>query len=65
MEKKSHITALLLALFLGFFGIDRFYLGHKWIGTFKLLTCGGFGFVALIDFVRIAFKGNFDGVEWE
>ncbi|ENV09065.1 hypothetical protein F966_02711 [Acinetobacter higginsii] len=29
MQKKNRIIALVLAMFLGFFGIDRFYLGKK------------------------------------
>lgn len=65
MVKKSHITALLLSLFLGGLGIDRFYLGHKWVGFFKLFTGGGFLIVAVIDFFRIAFKGNFSGITWD
>lgn len=53
--KKEKITALLLSLFLGNLGIDRFYLGYTALGILKLLTCGGFGIWALIDIILIAF----------
>ena len=60
MKEKSHITALVLSFFLGIWGIDRFYLGHTKMGIFKLLTVGGFMFIALIDFLRIAIKSDFN-----
>ncbi|MGW2251449.1 TM2 domain-containing protein [Kitasatospora sp. NPDC001660] len=46
---KSKIVAGILQLFLGGFGIGRFYTGHIGMGIAQLLTCGGFGFWALID----------------
>jgi TM2 domain-containing membrane protein YozV len=50
---KSQLVAALLAFFLGFLGIHRFYLGYTWQGIVQLLTLGGFGIWALIDFIRI------------
>ena len=52
-EKKSFIVAVLLSFFLGGLGVDRFYLGYTGLGIAKLLTCGGFGIWALIDFILI------------
>lgn len=52
-EGKSQLTAALLAFFLGALGIHRFYLGYTWQGVVQLLTLGGLGIWALIDFVRI------------
>jgi TM2 domain-containing membrane protein YozV len=46
----------LLSLFLGTLGIDRFYLGYTGLGIAKLLTLGGCGIWALIDFIMIAMR---------
>ena len=55
-DDKSHVAAILLAFFLGVLGIHRFYLGYTWQGIVQLLTLGGFGIWALIDFIRIIIK---------
>ena len=52
-EQRSWLAALLLSFFLGGLGIDRFYLGYIGLGTLKLITFGGFGIWALIDFILI------------
>ncbi|GAA0667913.1 hypothetical protein GCM10010193_19620 [Kitasatospora atroaurantiaca] len=49
LSDKSKLVAGLLQIFLGGFGIGRFYTGHVGIGVAQLLTCGGLGFWALID----------------
>jgi TM2 domain-containing membrane protein YozV len=51
---KSFSTAVLLSLFLGSLGIDRFYLGYTGLGVAKLLTVGGCGIWSLIDLILIA-----------
>jgi len=50
---KSFLTAFLLSLFLGIIGADRFYLGYKWLGVFKLITIGGLGIWAFVDQVLL------------
>lgn len=47
-------TALLLSIFLGVFGADRFYLGYPAIGFLKLSTLGFFFIGNLIDVILIA-----------
>ena len=54
VSEKSFVTALLLSLFLGGIGADRFYLGYKNLGIIKLITCGGAGIWAIIDLIMIA-----------
>lgn len=51
---KSKTTALIISLFLGEFGIDRFYLGYYGLGLLKLITVGGFGIWYIIDIIQIA-----------
>ena len=51
--QKDFLVALLLSIFVGTLGIDRFYLGYIGLGLLKLVTCGGCGIWWLIDLILI------------
>ena len=57
---KEYLVALLFSIFLGYFGVDRFYLGNVGIGIGKLLTLGGCGIWYLIDIILIATRSSND-----
>jgi hypothetical protein len=53
LQFKDPTTALLLSIFAGTLGIDRFYIGDIGMGVGKLLTCGGLGIWKIVDFFLI------------
>ena len=61
LEQKDWLTTLLLNIFLGFLGIHRFYTGNTAIGVVQLLTFGGCGIWALVDFIMILTESYVDG----
>lgn len=60
LSDKSKVAAGVLQLFLGQFGIGRFYMGDTGIAVAQLLTCGGCGIWSLIDGIMILINGGTD-----
>ena len=50
---KDPTTMLIVSLFAGHLGIDRFMIGDTGLGVAKLLTCGGLGIWTIVDWFMI------------
>jgi len=50
---KDPTTTLIISIVGGSLGIDRFFLGDTGLGVAKLLTCGGLGIWAIVDWFLI------------
>jgi len=53
LQFKDPTTSLIISILAGSFGIDRFMIGDTGLGVGKLLTCGGLGVWAIIDWFLI------------
>ena len=62
---KNHLVAVLLSIFVGTFGVDRFYLGHIGLGVAKLLLSWlTLGVWWLIDVILISTR-KVKNVTWD
>jgi TM2 domain-containing membrane protein YozV len=57
---KEWLTTLLLSIFVGYLGVDRFYLGDTGLAVAKLCTFGGCGIWALVDIITTATHSRTD-----
>jgi TM2 domain-containing membrane protein YozV len=53
LSLKDPQTSLIVSILAGSLGIDRFMIGDTGLGVGKLLTCGGFGIWAIVDWFMI------------
>ncbi|EFP02365.1 hypothetical protein CRE_01083 [Caenorhabditis remanei] len=62
----NYTTAVLLSIFLGFFGIDRIYLGYYALGLIKMFSLGGLFVFWLVDIILISLQllGPADGTDY-
>ena len=58
VEFKDPTTILLVSLFLGSFGVDRFMLGETGMGVLKLLTGGVCGILTIVDWFSVQKKAK-------
>ncbi len=56
LDLKDPSTMLLISIFLGTLGIDRFFMGETGMGVLKLLTTGLCGILTIFDWVTISKK---------
>lgn len=56
VELKDPTTILLVSIFLGTLGIDRFMIGDTGMGILKLLTAGCCGILTIVDWFSIQKK---------
>ena len=65
IELKDPTTLLLISIFIGGLGIDRFMIGDTGMGILKLLTLGVCGIMTIVDWFTISKKTkdlNFNNV---
>jgi len=58
VELKDPTTLLLVSLFIGGLGVDRFMLGDVGMGVLKLLTGGLCGILTIIDWFTVSKKAK-------
>lgn len=58
VELKDPTTMILISIFIGGLGIDRFMLGDIGMGILKLLTIGCCGILTIIDWFTISKKAK-------
>jgi len=53
LQFKDPTMVLIISIFAGQLGIDRFFIGDTTLGIIKLLTCGGLGIWYIVDWFLI------------
>lgn len=63
-REVNWVLCLVMSIFFGWFGVDRFIMGKVGTGILKLITLGGLGIWWLVDLILIATKYSFKNVKW-
>ncbi len=63
-KKLDWVLTLVLSIFFGGFGVDRFMMGQIFLGILKLITFGGLGIWWLIDVILIATQYKYKNITW-
>jgi len=64
VKKVNWVLTLVMSIFFGSLGVDRFIMGKVGTGLLKLFTFGGLGIWWLTDLILIATKYEFNNVKW-
>lgn len=64
VHEVSWLVTLLMSIFFGWLGVDRFIMGKVGTGLLKLFTLGGLGIWWLVDLILIATKHQYKNVKW-
>ena len=63
-KELNWIVTLVMSIFFGVLGVDRFMMGQVGLGLLKLCTFGGFGIWWLVDVILIATRYQYKNVTW-
>ena len=63
-KELNWLLTLLMSIFFGYIGVDRFMMSKVFTGILKLVTLGGLGVWWLIDLILIATKYPFKNIKW-
>lgn len=58
------LLTLIMSIIFGWWGVDRFMMGHIGLGILKIVTGGGFGIWWIVDIILVAIRYPFKNVNW-
>lgn len=64
IRNVNWVLCLVMSVFVGWAGVDRYLMGKVVTGLLKLFTFGGLGIWWLVDIILIATKYNYKNVKW-